>query len=96
MFLFFQQFEPQNVHVLFLYAIYTKLYNFQTFSEQSTKFGGDTTMHMYIVQHSISYCWSLLVHAFFIFFYKNNFLFTLSFRNVPAFRLNVIYGGFKE
>ena len=45
MFLFFQQSEAQNVLILFLDAIYAKLHNFYTLSDQSTKFEGDTTVY---------------------------------------------------
>ena len=57
---FFQQFEAQNVHILFLYAIYAKLHNFNTFSDRVQNWK-EIRQYMYIIQHSICYSWSLLV-----------------------------------
>ena len=60
MFLFFQQFEVQNVHVLFLYAIYAKLLNFNTFNDRVQNLK-EIRQYLYIVQHNLSYSCSLLV-----------------------------------
>ena len=58
--LIFQQFETQNVLILFLYAIYVKLHNFNTFSDR-VQILKEIRQYMYIVHHSICYSWSLLV-----------------------------------
>ena len=58
MFLFFQQFKAQNVRILFLYAIYAKLHNLNTFSDR-VQISKEIRHYMYIVQHSICYSWRL-------------------------------------